>query len=103
MHDFPAEICDDKNDRGPTLFHLDNKHQLVEIIDRQDGYVLIKNHIPKDAQDYYTVGVDTLSGCPVIPQGGVWTNHFKADSLMAYVLGVAVYDKATKDWMSENY
>lgn len=84
------------------MFHLDYKYQLVEIIDKQGNFVLLKNHIPRDANDVYTIGVENLNGCPVIPENHSWMNHFKVDSLMAFLLDVSVYDKATKDWMSDN-
>lgn len=86
------------NDSGSNLYHLNDKYQLVECIDRQKGFMLLKNLIPHNTEDYYAVAAELSDKRPTLPENFTWMNHSNADKLMAFLIKKSSYNKASKDW-----
>jgi hypothetical protein len=89
------------------LFHMGKYSPLVQILDVQKGYCLLKNLCPfTDRQ--YSVGVLLDSGIPHMaiddPQE-CWIKYDQADEVMRNALNNTSYNKATQDYFNhdENY
>lgn len=73
---------------------------LVEIIDEQQGYCLLKNLCPFSDR-WYSVGVILENGSPhmaVDDPSVCWLNHDQADEVMRNATKRLSYNKATKDY-----
>lgn len=80
---------------------------LVQILDTQKGYCLLKNLCPF-SERLYSVGVLLDNGTPYMamddPQE-CWIKHDQADEVMQNALHNKIYNKATQDFFNhdENY
>lgn len=90
---------------NPTnLYHLGEHSPLAEVIDRQKGYLLIKNLCPHNSDRLYTVAVELDdSKNPLMPNpiNETWITHSQADEVMRNILNNPTYNKATKDFMND--
>lgn len=98
IQDFPHE-----NEKG-QIYNMYPYSNLVEVIDRQCGYVLIKNLLWTASNEVYSVAVELSNGSPKIVSENCspWLNHQAADKIMREILNNPTYNKATKDFMN-NY
>ena len=86
--------------KGVKIFHMGIYSPLVEIIDEQQGYCLLKNLCPFSDR-WYSVGVILENGSPhmaVDDPSVCWLNHDQADEVMRNATKRLSYNKATKDY-----
>jgi hypothetical protein len=87
-----------------NIFHMGKYSPLVQILDTQKGYCLLKNLCPFSDR-LYSVGVLLDSGIPHMaiddPQE-CWIKHDQADEVMRNALHNSSYNKATQDWLNNN-
>ena len=84
------------------LFHMGIYSPLVEIIDEQKGYCLLKNLCPF-ADRLYSVGVMLEDGSPHMAMDDpdeCWLKHDQADEVMRNALKKKSYNKASKDYFN---
>ena len=91
-----------QDEEHSNLFHMGKYSPLVEIIDSQKGYCLLKNLCPfSDRQ--YSVGIILENGSPhmaVDDPSTCWLNHDQADEVMRNALNKNSYNKASKDYFN---
>ena len=83
-----------------NIFHMEGYSPLVEVIDSQQGYCLIKNLCPFNDR-WYSVGVMLENGTPHMAMDDpdeCWLKHDQADEVMRNALKLFSYNKATKDY-----
>lgn len=90
--------------QNSNLYHLGNHSPLAEVIDRKNGFLLIKNLCPHNSDRYYTVAIeDDCTKLPIMPNpiNETWITHSQADEVMRNLLNTITYNKATKDFMND--
>ena len=96
-----------QDEEHSNLFNMEGYSPLVEIIDNQKGYCLLKNLCPFTDR-LYSVGVLLDNGTPHMaiddPQE-CWIKHDQADEVMQNALHNKLYNKASQDFFNydENY
>lgn len=96
-----------QNEEYSNLFHMGKYSPLVEVLDTQRGYCLLKNLCPfSDRQ--YSVAVMLDNGTPhmaIDDPDECWIKHDQADEVMQNALHNKLYNKATQDFFNndENY
>ena len=81
---------------------MDGYSPLVEIIDEQKGYCLLKNLCPFD-ECQYSVGLTLEDGRPRMvmkPTEDHWLTHEQADEVMRSALKKKSYNKASTDYFN---
>lgn len=87
-----------------SLYHLGEYSPLAEIIDRQDGYILLKNLCPHNTDRLYTVAIENdITKNPIMPNliNETWITYSQVDEVMRNILNNPTYNKATKDFMND--
>lgn len=82
------------------LFHMGIFSPLVQILDSQKGYCLLKN-LCSCTDRHYSVGVELNDGTPrmaIDDPNECWVKAEQADEVMRDILNSKSYNKATKDW-----
>ena len=96
-----------QNEEHSNLFHMGKYSPLVEVLDTQRGYCLLKNLCPfSDRQ--YSVAVMLDTGIPhmaIDDPDECWIKHDQADEVMQNALHNKLYNKASQDFFNhdENY
>lgn len=91
-----------QDEEHSNLFHMEGYSPLVEIIDNQKGYCLIKNLFPFSDR-WYSVGVMLENGTPHMAMDNpdeCWLKHDQADEVMRNALKKKSYNKASKDYFN---
>lgn len=89
------------------LFHMGKYSPLVQVLDTQRGYCLLKNLSPFSERQY-SVAVMLDNGIPhmaIDDPDECWIKHYQADEVMQNALGNKLYNKASQDFFNndENY
>ena len=89
------------------LFHMGKYSPLVEVLDIQKGYCLLKNLCPF-SERRYSVAVMLDNGIPhmaIDDPDECWIKPDQADEVMQNALNNKLYNKATQDFFNndENY
>ena len=89
------------------LFHMGHFSPLVQILDVQRGYCLLKNLCPFTDR-LYSVAVMLDNGIPhmaIDDPNECWIKHNQADEVMQNALNNKLYNKASQDFFNrdENY
>ena len=85
-----------------NLFNMGKFSPLVEIIDEQQGYCLLKNLCPFSDR-WYSVGIILEDGSPhmaVNTNEECWIKPEQADEVMRIALKLKHYNKASKDYFN---
>lgn len=85
-----------------NIFHMGEFSPLVEIIDAQQGYCLLKNHCPFGDR-WYSVGIILEDKTPHMAMNDTdecWLKHDQADEVMRKTLGKKSYNKASKNYFN---
>lgn len=97
------KVNDDDNDKTHSgLYHLNEQNPLVEVVDRRNGYCLLKNHLPKDVYKIYGIVLEKdVSKNPYVEDGEEvkWMTALNADMVMRKLLGIMRYNVAQKDFL----
>lgn len=91
-----------QDEEHSNLFHMEGYSPLVEIIDNQKGYCLIKNLCPFTDR-WYSVGVTLEDGRPHMAMDDpdeCWLKHDQADEVMRNALNKKSYNKASQDYFN---
>ena len=81
------------------IFNMCPYSALVRIVDRCNGFVLLKNELWMNSEKVYSVGVQDDDGLPkIVETKEPWVNANNADKIMRSILKRMRYNKATKDW-----
>ena len=89
-----------QDEEHSNLFNMEGYSPLVEIIDNQQGYCLLKNLCPFGDR-WYSVGVTLEDGSPHMAMDDpdeCWIKHDQADEVMRNALKKKSYNKASKDY-----
>lgn len=89
-----------QDEEHSKIFHMGIYSPLVEIIDEQKGYCLLKNLCPFYDR-WYSVGVTLEDGRPYMAMDDpdeCWLKHDQADEVMRNALKKKSYNKASKDY-----
>lgn len=84
----------------PSLYHIPQYSPLVEVLDRRNGFLLLKNLFSMSEREMYTVAVEhDLSKSPHMPNkpDNTWVSAEQADTVMRSVVNAPTYNKALKD------
>lgn len=89
--------------RNLTLYNIPNHTPLAQVIDRQCGFVLLKNLVAKNQTELYSVAVETEDKSPYMANepNVAWCSPQQADKVMQSILKNPTYNKATKDFMND--
>jgi hypothetical protein len=83
------------------LYNIPNYGSLVCVVDRREGFILLKNLVPQSLEEMYSIAAeDEETGAPVMPNPPkqTWVKASNADKIMRSVLGIKKYSKATDDF-----
>lgn len=83
------------------LYNIPNYGALVCVVDRRDGFLLLKNLVPQSLEEMYSVAAENNeTGVPVMPNppNQTWVKASNADKIMRHVLGLKRYSRATDDF-----
>ena len=89
-----------QDEEHSKLFHMGIYSPLVEIIDEQKGYCLLKNLCPFSDR-WYSVGITLEDGRPHMAMDDpdeCWIKHDQADEVMRNALRRKNYNKASLDF-----
>lgn len=92
-----------ENEEHSNLYHMEGYSPLVEVIDEQKGFCLLKNHCPFDER-HYAVGITLEDGRPHMVMKTTedhWLTHEQADEVMRNALKKKSYNKASTDYFNE--
>lgn len=84
-----------------NLYNIPNYSPLVEVIDRQKGFVLLKNLCSTLSENrMYSVAVETEDGRPFMPNdpNNTWIKAEQADEVMRNCIKNSSYNKATTNF-----
>ena len=84
------------------LFHMGKYSPLVQILDIQKGYCLLKNLCPSTDRRY-SVAVILVNGTPhmaIDDPNECWIKPDQADEVMQNTLNNKLYNKATQDFFN---
>ena len=89
------------------LFHMGKYSPLVQVLDIQRGYCLLKNLSPFSERQY-SVAVMLDNGIPhmaIDDPDECWIKHYQADEVMQNAINNKLYNKASQDFFNhdENY
>jgi hypothetical protein len=85
-----------------NIYNIKDYSPLIEIIDSQRGYCLLKNLCPYSDR-WYSVGITLEDGSPHIAMENpdeCWIKHDQADEVMRNVLKDFSYNKASQDFFN---
>ena len=85
------------------LYHIPLHTPLALVIDRCNGFILLKNLATKIQTEMYSIAVEKEDKSPHManePQV-VWCSPQQADKIMREILNNSTYNKATKDFMTD--
>ena len=85
------------------LYHIPDHTPLALVIDRCNGFILLKNLATKIPTEMYSIAVEKEDKSPHManePQVA-WCSPQQADTVMREILNNPTYNKATKDFMTD--
>lgn len=85
-----------------NIFNMQGFSPLVEVIDSQQGYCLLKNLCPFFDR-WYSVGIMLENGTPHMAMDDpdeCWLKHDQADEVMRNALKKKSYNKASTDYFN---
>ena len=88
-----------------TLYNIKGYSPLVEIIDRKQGYLLLKNLVSLFENEMYSVAVEhDVSKSPIMPNkpNNTWIGAEQADEIMRNILHDSTYNVAVRDLLNES-
>lgn len=96
-----------QDEEQSDLFHMGKYSPLVQVLDTQKGYCLLKNLCPFSERQY-SVAVMLDNGIPHMAMDDpdeCWIKHYQADEVMQNAIGNKLYNKASQDFFNhdENY
>ena len=85
------------------LYHIPLHTPLALVIDRCNGFILLKNLTTKFQSEMYSIALEKEDKSPQMTNEPhvAWCSPQQADKIMREILNEPTYNEATKDFMND--